>query len=416
MTEWSEVLLGDLCDFSNGANFTKDSFGPGLKIIGVGDFGDRLRPEWETVGEVLPTAVPSDRAMLEAGDIVIVRSNGNRMLVGRSMVIDSPCGATHSAFTIRPDKDRVLPRFLGYQMRHIHRAGGMGAASGTNITNLNQAILGGLRVLLPSLATQQAIIEVLGSLDDLIENNRRRIEILEEMAQAIYREWFVHFRFPGHETATFVDSPLGPIPEDWVACMASEVLTINPRVKALKEVEDPFFTMGDLSEKSMVCVPSETKSGTSGSKFVNGDTLFARITPCLENGKTGYVSGLEEGQVGRGSTEFIVLRGKLVGPAFTYLLARSPEFRGHAIASMSGASGRQRVRNECFDSYDVAIPMTGLVDDFEQLVRPMLEQAFSLHLQSKSLKGARDVLLPKLVSGEIDVSNLDLDAVLVGAV
>ena len=83
---------------------------------------------------------------------------------------------------------------------------------------------------------------------------------------------------------------------------------------------------------------------------------------------------------------------------------------------MSGASGRQRVRNECFDSYDVAIPMTGLVDDFEQLVRPMLEQAFSLHLQSKSLKGARDVLLPKLVSGEIDVSNLDLDAVLVGAV
>ena len=88
MTEWSEVLLGDLCDFSNGANFTKDSFGPGLKIIGVGDFGDRLRPEWETVGEVLPTAVPSDRAMLEAGDIVIVRSNGNRMLVGRSMAID----------------------------------------------------------------------------------------------------------------------------------------------------------------------------------------------------------------------------------------------------------------------------------------------------------------------------------------
>ena len=68
---------------------------------------------------------------------------------------------------------------------------------------------------LPCLETQIRIADVLGSLDDLIENNRRRIELLEEMAQAIYREWFVHFRFPGHETATFIDSPIGPIPENW---------------------------------------------------------------------------------------------------------------------------------------------------------------------------------------------------------
>jgi len=269
-------------------------------------------------------------------------------------------------------------------------------------------------IRLPPVSAQERITAVLGSIDDLIENNRRRIEVLEEMAQAIYREWFVNFRFPDHEDATFVDSPLGPIPEGWDVRKASEAMAINPRTKSLKDVEDPFFTMGDISERSLVCFPSEMKDGTSGSKFLNGDTLFARITPCLENGKTGYVAALEEGQVGRGSTEFIVLRGSLVGSALTYFLARDPNFRGHAIASMSGASGRQRVRNECFDSYELALPPGDLADQFECLASPMMAQAFSLARQNQSLVKVRDLLLPNLVAGVIDVSQLDLDAV-VGA-
>ena len=355
------------------------------------------------------------RAVPEAGDLVLAREapvgevvrlpGSPRFCLGQRTVL------------IKPDSESVNGRFLHYWLQGASAQHLMHSiASGATTPHLNVGDIRNLSIesMPRGLEVQRVVGAILGSIDDLIENNRRRIEVLEEMAQAIYREWFVHFRFPGHENTTFVDSPLGPIPESWHIRKASEVLVINPRTKSLKEVEDPFFTMADISERSLVCFPSEMKNGTSGSKFLTGDTLFARITPCLENGKTGYVAALGEGQVGRGSTEFIVLRGSLVGSCFTYCLARDTEFRGHAIASMSGASGRQRVRNECFDSYELAVPSSDLVDQFERLASPMIEQAFSAARQNQSLAEARNVLLPKLVTGEIDVSELDLDGLVGG--
>jgi len=272
-----------------------------------------------------------------------------------------------------------------------------------------------LRVAVPPLAVQQRIASPLTAIDDLIENNWRRIEVLQEMARATYREWFVHFRYPGHEKARFVDSSIGEVPEGWLVAPASAALAINPRVKLDKALEHPFVTMGDLDERNMIFTSSELRAGNSGAKFVNADTLFARITPCLENGKTGYVQCLDDAQVGRGSTEFIVLRGGAVGPAFTYCLARSEEFRAHAIASMSGASGRQRVRNECFDAYLLGVPPRHLVDRFEGISGPLFETAHRLSLQSRKLSLLRNLLLPKMVTGQIDVSSLDLDMLFEGS-
>ena len=142
-----------------------------------------------------------------------------------------------------------------------------------------------------------------------------------------------------------------------------------------------------------------------------GDTLFSRITPCLQNGKTGLVQTLGDSEVGRGSTEFIVLRGRLVGSAYTYCLARNEHFRAYAEASMSGASGRQRVRNECFDSYMIAVPPRELAQQFEQASQPMFAQIRILTDETLTLVRLRDRLLPKLVTGQIDVSGLDLEAV-----
>ncbi|WP_259349296.1 MULTISPECIES: hypothetical protein [Rhodococcus] len=269
-----------------------------------------------------------------------------------------------------------------------------------------------MRVRLPDRAGQDRIADVLLALNDLIENNRRRVEVMEEVARATYRGWFVNFRYPGHEEVPLVDSTLGPIPEGWRAAPASTPITVNPRIKLDKSVEHPFISMGDLDERSMGCRPSEFRSGGSGAKFEQGDTLFARITPCLENGKTGLVQTLAEGEVGLGSTEFIVLRGKEVGPAFTYCLAREGDFRKHAIASMSGASGRQRVRNECFDTYLLAVPPGDVADAFEAVMEPLFSQAAVLRDESESLQALRDRLLPKLVTGQIDVSTLDIEALI----
>lgn len=315
----------------------------------------------------------------------------------------------------RADQSVCDARFLTYAMlgpavqAELRRLG-----SGSTVEHLRVPDCSSLPILTPPLAVQRQIGDVLGGIDELIENNRRRVEVLETMARAIYREWFVHFRFPGHENVTLVDSPLGPLPRDWTATVASSALQINPKIRSDESTHYPFVTMGDLSTMQMVCYPSEIKVGGSGAKFMNGDTLFARITPCLENGKTGFVQCLEEGEVGRGSTEFIVLRGRLVGGAFTYCLARSDEFRNHAMKSMSGASGRQRVRNECFENFHLAVPPIELSDRFEKTVRTSFSGAHSLTKQNRLLGKLRDRLLPKLVTGRIDVTSLDLDA-LVGS-
>jgi type I restriction enzyme S subunit len=281
-------------------------------------------------------------------------------------------------------------------------------AVGSAVPGINLGILKSLPVPLPSLWTQQRIASILSAYDDLIQNNTRRIQILEKMAQAIYREWFVEFRFPGHEGVRMVDSELGLIPEGWAVVPASTALEIDPRLKPDPASVRPFAPMTSLSESTMHIEPIEQRKGSAGSKFENGDTLFARITPCLENGKTAFVQALAPGEIASGSTEFIVLRSRLLTAEFVYLLARSEPFRAHAIKSMSGATGRQRVRVTCFDSYLLALPPTSILSRFQQIVAPMFALSYALFRANQKLRHTRDLLLPRVISGEIDVSNLDL--------
>ena len=269
---------------------------------------------------------------------------------------------------------------------------------------LSQANLRLIPVFLPPLPTQRRIAGILSAYDDLIENSQRRIKILEEMARRLYREWFVYFRFPGHEDRRFVESPLGEIPEGWEVKLLPDCVAMNPRVQVPREGIKPFVPMGCLSNDSMLISNIESREGNSGSKFQNGDTLFARITPCLENGKTGYVQFLSgSDSVAFGSTEFIVLRSRSLTPELVYLLARSDEFRGVAIKSMSGATGRQRVQEKCFDDYLVIQPSPILLDAFSSVVRPGFDLIYKLHLEIQNLRRTRDLLLPRLLSGQIDV-------------
>ncbi|MBK7901998.1 MAG: restriction endonuclease subunit S [Proteobacteria bacterium] len=259
-------------------------------------------------------------------------------------------------------------------------------------------------VRVPPLHVQQTIADTLSAYDELIENSHRRIKILESMARALYREWFVHFRFPGHERNPHVDSKIGQIPLGWATKRVTDAVQLNPRVTVPRDGEKPFVPMGCLSNDSMLITDIESRSGNSGAKFQNGDTLFARITPCLENGKTGYVQFLpDEGAVAFGSTEFIVLRSASLTPEYVYCLARSDEFRSVAIKSMSGATGRQRVQERCFDEVIIAQPPRSLLDTFSGIVSPSFRLIYQLHLQIQNLRRTRDLLLPRLLSGQIEV-------------
>jgi type I restriction enzyme S subunit len=110
---------------------------------------------------------------------------------------------------------------------------------------------------------------------------------------------------------------------------------------------------------------------------------------------------LEEGETARGSTEFIVLRGKRITPEYVYCLARTHDFRGNAIKSMVGSSGRQRVQESCFEKFLVLVPTSTLLDLFTEYVRPQFLQIKTLHALNQKLRAARDLLLPRLMSGKI---------------
>ena len=275
--------------------------------------------------------------------------------------------------------------------------------------NLNTSILRSVPIRFPLLPTQRKIAAILSAYDNLIENNLWRIKILEEMAQNLYREWFVKFRFPGHQHTRFIDSPLGRIPEGWEVKAMAKAVIVRPSLPVPQNTQIPFVPMGSLSNDSMLISDIEYRSKASGARFQNGDTLFARITPCLENGKTGFVQFLPtDDAIACGSTEFIVLRSKTVCPEYVYLMARSEKFRDNAIKSMSGATGRQRVREECFDQFLLAQPPEEILEHFEESTHPQFKMIDSLNRRNQVLRRTSDLLLPKLISGEVDVSELDI--------
>ena len=266
---------------------------------------------------------------------------------------------------------------------------------------------------------------MLGALDDKIELNRRMNATLEAMARALFQSWFVDFdpvrakldgRKPvGMDAATaapfpdsFQESELGPIPEGWNVKPLPEAIEVNPGRTLKRGTIAPYLDMKNLPTQGHSAEEVIDREFSSGSKFQNGDTLLARITPCLENGKPGYVDFLEDGRVGWGSTEYIVLSPKPpLPPQFGYLLARSDALRTHAIQNMTGTSGRQRVPSECFNTFWLAIPPPDIARRFEELTAPLMVRIKANSTESRTLAALRDTLLPKLLSGELRAADLD---------
>ena len=295
-------------------------------------------------------------------------------------------------------------------------------ASGTTVLGIKQSELRRVTLLLPPLAEQKAIAGILGSLDDKIELNRRMNETLEAMARAIFKSWFVDFdpvraKLDGRQPAgmdaetaalfpdRFEHVDGEPVPKGWTIEPLTKAIEVNPKRTLQKGDIVPYLDMKNMptaGHRPDEWIDREFKSGT---KFMDGDTLLARITPCLENGKTAFVDFLDNGQVGWGSTEYIVLRPKPPLPVeFGYYLARSEELRLHAIQNMTGTSGRQRVPPSCFDQFRLAVPPPGIAERFGEVARPLMHRITANSEKSKSLAGARDALLPKLLLGKVRTS------------
>lgn len=332
---------------------------------------------------------------------------GVRVCLGQRMVL------------LRPKASKCNHRFLRYWLNspvmasHIH-----GHRDGTVAERLNLPTIRQLPVAVPPLPEQRAIAHILGTLDDKIELNRRMNETLEAMARALFKSWFVDFdpvrakaegRDPGLPKSLadlfpsrLVDSKLGEIPEGWRLAPLPEVIDVNPTRALPKGVEAPYLDMANMPTQGHSPDEVVDRAFGSGMRFVNGDTLVARITPCLENGKTAFVDFLEAGEVGWGSTEYIVLRPKPPLPdEFAYCLARSNEFRDFAIQRMTGSSGRQRVPAESLSHFRVVVAPKSVAECFGQLIKPLFARSSAANKEGRTLAALRDTLLPKLISGEL---------------
>jgi type I restriction enzyme S subunit len=275
---------------------------------------------------------------------------------------------------------------------------------------------------LPDHGEQLAIAHILGTLDDKIELNRRTSETLEAMAQVLFKDWFIDFgpvrakmegREPSLNSAVWdllPDKLAGDGgPQGWRWGPVSDWITFNPPETLRKGDVAPYLDMAALpTQGSTPEAPIQREFG-SGMKFRNGDTLLARITPCLENGKTAFIQLLPEEAIAWGSTEFIVMRPRAPVPGpYAYALARDPSFRQHAIRSMSGTSGRQRVQADSVAAYSVCLPMEApLWTAFSDIVQPMFDGIQSNAEETGVLTTLRDALLPKLISGELRIQDAE---------
>lgn len=307
--------------------------------------------------------------------------------------------------------NRYLYYALGLQLNLLKN---LSVGSATKF--LTKSIIDNIKINVPVNPNQMRVTEeILNNIDKKIETNNQINKTLENMAQSIFKQWFIDFEFPNEDGEPYkssggqmVESELGMIPEGWSYIELKNILDVNPTYKMVKDDEYRFVSMKELRQNSSAIdlngvINKKYKSG--GMKFSNGDTLVARITPCLENGKTAYIDFLDRVEIAYGSTEFIVMRMKEgLSLPISYIIARNESFRDYAIKHMTGSSGRQRVSRDSIEKLKVAMPNNlELLRNYGVLVESYFNIIPKNNTENHVLANIRDTLLPKLMSGEIRV-------------
>ncbi len=377
-------------------------------------------------------------------------ANENTIIIGR---VGSYCGSVYISgkkcwvtdnAIIGTAKNENESHFWFYLLKKIDLNN---YSTGSGQPLINQTIINTISVTIPKLSEKRVSIgHFLRHFDQKINLSLNINQSLEQMSQTLFKSWFVDFDpvidnaldagnpipealqsraelrqkvrssadfkpllveirslFPSE----FEETELGWVPKGWTLKSVEKSININPSIKLPKNKIAKYVDMKSLPTQGYSISDIIEKPYSGGAKFQNNDTLFARITPCLENGKTGFVDFLDEKETAFGSTEFIVMRGT---PQVHYLyvacLARENNFRLHAIQNMVGSSGRQRVQNSCFDSFYIAIPTPAVMSLFSGKVSSYFDKMYFCNLENKSLTALRDTLLPKLISGELSLDDL----------
>ncbi|MDO9459808.1 MAG: restriction endonuclease subunit S [Alphaproteobacteria bacterium] len=308
---------------------------------------------------------------------------------------------------IRP-KDCLDYRYLFYSFLNTGQMHGLDQYfTGSTIKHLPGEQLAKVQIDIPPLPTQRRIASILSAYDDLIENNTRRIAILEEMARRIYEEWFVHFRFPEHEKVRMVESELGAIPDEWEMSTLSQLTEYINRGLAPKyddEAEGRVINQKCIRDGRLNMEPARRQSKPiPAEKLVRFGDVLINSTGVGTLGRVAQVyEALDNCTVDTHVSIVRPMQGLNQDFFGLALLRLSPHFESQGV----GATGQTELSRGRIAETIVAIPPQKLQEDFGAMVRPIRQLAVALGKKNMNLRTQRDLLLPKLISGEIEVSNL----------
>lgn len=387
--EWEKVPIKDLCiGIYDGPHATPPKSNSGAVFLGIPNFSNG-RLDLSDIRYISEDDLPrwTKRVTPKAHDIVFsyeatlnlyaIIPEGFYGCLGRRMAL------------MRPDESKVDYRFLYYYMfstewrEEIERH----KVNGSTVDRIPLVSFPSFTVNLPDMATQRYIADILSALDEKIEINNKINANLQQQAFCLFDQLLT--KASGE------------------SILVSDIADLNPKRALTKNQIAKCIDMAQLSTSGAFPDGWVDKPFKGGMRFANGDTLLARITPCLENGKTAFIDFLNEGEVAFGSTEYIVLSPKEgIPPEFLYCLARYPAFVDYAVKNMNGSSGRQRVSAETIGQYSLPRLSDEQYQTFGELASPMFRKMKNNWMENMRLAEVRDALLPKLMSGELNLSDI----------
>lgn len=386
--DWQQTTLGEVSsDISYGYTASASDIPIGPKFLRITDIQGGY-VDWHSVPYCQISDKDKEKYQLNHGDVCIARTGAS---TGTNYTVKNKVDAVFASYLIRYKINSTIadPFYVGLLLKSpkwkdfVSSIIGGSAQPGANAKQFAS-----FEFLLPSLPEQRAIAKILSDLDEKIELNHQMNKTLESIAQTFFKRWFIEKEGNAKRIAV------------------ADIIEFDPRILAKKGDTLPYVDMKELSTEGMTVGAVILKSFSGGARFQNGDTLLARITPCLENGKTAFVSFLtDKGRIGFGSTEFIVMRAKEgISPQFVYCLARDSEFRSFAIKSMVGSSGRQRVQRNMLERYEIFKPDQESMSNFHKATFPLFSKVIENWKETRVLMQIRDSLLPRLMSGKTRVN------------
>jgi type I restriction enzyme S subunit len=406
----------------NGIYKPKEFHGRGVKLINMGELFAYGFISGQQMKRLELSKREMENYLVKHGDLLFARRSLVLEGSGKcSLVVKPPEPTTFesSIIRVRLNGTVALPLFYYYFFKAPQgRATMASIATRTAVSGITGGNLALLQVPHPPLPSQHKIASILSTYDVLIENNTRRIKILEEMAQAIYREWFVNFHFPGHEKVKMVNSPLGRIPEGWGVGTLDGVLTtlesgsrpkggIDPETKGVPSIgAENIIGLGRYDYSKEKFVTREFFNNMKRGHIKSGDVLLYKDGAQIGR-KSMFRDGFPHDECCINEHVFILRTNVQCSQNYLFFWLEQPEMTQNII-NLNANAAQPGINQSGVRGLPILLPPSSLLEKVEQTLEPLLGALFNCAKRNNILCQTRDLLLPKLISGELDVSDLDI--------